>query len=193
MKPVLTSLFAGLLLAASSVAIANPAALMVSSPCAGCHGTNGASLGEAPVIAGLSSMYLNATMKNYRSGARYSTIMERIAKGYDDAQIAAMSDFFSKQAWPATDQKTDATLVAKGQQLHMTNGCIGCHGPTGISPLPNAPRMAGQYAGFLDQQMRDYRDSSKPIPPGAMIMRGMLSRLSDDDLNALAQFYASQK
>ena len=83
--------------------------------------------------------------------------------------------------------------MAKGQNLHMTNGCIGCHGPAGISPLPNAPRMAGQYAGFLEQQMRDYRDSAKPIPPSAMIMRGMLGRLSDDDLNALAQFYASQK
>ena len=193
MNSILNPLFAGLLLAASGVVSAGPSPVMVSSPCAGCHGTEGASLGEAPVIAGLTKAYFVGTMKNYRSGERFGTIMERIAKGYDDAQIEAMGKFFSGKPWPETRQTTSAAKAAAGQTLHITNGCIGCHGPNGIPAMATVPRVAGQYAGFLAQQMRDYRDESKPIPAEALLMRSMLGKLSDEDIDALAQFYASQK
>lgn len=183
----------GALLSGATTASADPTALMVSNPCAGCHGIEGASQGEAPVIAGLSQMYLASTMKAYRDGQRYATIMDRIAKGYDDAQINAMSAYFANLSWPTNNQTVDAGQAAKGQKLHTNSGCAGCHGPTGVSMMPNAPRLAGQYAGFLEEAMKDYKDASKPIPPGAMVMRSMLAAMSDEDIAALAAFYASQK
>ncbi|MCB1864717.1 MAG: c-type cytochrome [Chromatiales bacterium] len=184
------AILAAALLGVSQAALADPAATVVSAPCAGCHGTYGDSAGDAPVIAGQSEMYLVSTMTAYRDGTRYATIMDRIAKGYDDAQIKAMSGFFAAQTWPKiTAGSGDA---ARGQQLHTQLGCLGCHGPTGIAPSPLTPRIAGQYAGFLAQQMRDYKDASKPVSPSAMTMRFMLGNVSDADIDALAAFYSAQ-
>ncbi len=169
-------------------------AAMVSNPCAGCHGTLGASAGlSMPVIGGQPKSYIVASMENYRSGKRHSTIMQRLAKGYDKAQIEAMGTFFAAQAWVPGEQKTDPALVSKGEQLHKARGCAGCHGPNGVSPIPTTPRLAGQYSEYLFLQMRDYLDEHAAVPPAAAVMRGMLKGASEDDIRALAQFYASQK
>ena len=166
---------------------------MVSNTCAGCHGTDGASMGQAPTIGGMNEMYLMQTMQNYKDGLRYGTIMERIARGYDKSQIMDMSKHYANQPWVNAKQEIDSALAARGKQLHMTKGCVGCHGANGISPMPTTPRLAGQYIDFMVIQMQDYQDASRAIPPIAMPMRGMLAGVSEDDLKALAHFYASQK
>ena len=120
------------LLAGSQAFADDMEAAVLSNTCAGCHGTDGASAGEAPVIAGLSEPYLASAMKNYADGTRYSTIMGRIAKGYDPGQILDMSKFYAAKPWVNADQKVDSGLAAKGQQLHMRKGCIGCHGAHNI-------------------------------------------------------------
>lgn len=190
---IAAGLVGGALLSGAPAVLADAAGAMIGNPCAGCHGPDGASQGQAPVIAGANAMYLEMAMKSYRDGQRYATIMDRIAKGYDDAQIAEMGKFFAEKSWPANTQSVDADLAAKGQKIHNGAGCMGCHGPAGIAMMPNVPRLAGQYEGFLKQQMLDYKDAGKAIPPTAMVMRSMLAGLSDDDIAALAAFYASQK
>jgi sulfide dehydrogenase cytochrome subunit len=185
----------GLLAGTYSIAGSAPDPAVLSNPCAGCHGTDGASLGPAPVIGGLSKVYLEQTMNNYKRGQSYSTIMSRIAKGYDAAEIKAMASFFASKPWVSGKQEVDPKLVAKGQTLHMRKGCLGCHGLTGIPPSLTTPipRLAGQYAEYLVLQMQDYQDPAVSISPAAMPMRLMLKDLSEEDLTALANFYASQK
>ncbi|MCB1875529.1 MAG: c-type cytochrome [Chromatiales bacterium] len=183
---------AGLLAGANAMA-GDMRAAVVSNPCAGCHGTDGASAGEAPVIAGLSRVYLMQTMQNYKNGTRFSTIMGRIAKGYDSGQMNDMAVFYSELPWVDGKQDIDADLAAKGKDLHNSRGCNTCHGANGISPMPAAPRLAGQFADYMVVQMQYYQDPAKPKVPMAMPMQGMLAGLSEDDLKALAAFYASQK
>jgi sulfide dehydrogenase cytochrome subunit len=181
------------LLAGAQAFAGDMEAAILSNTCAGCHGTDGASAGEAPVIAGLPEPYLASAMKNYADGTRYSTIMGRIAKGYDPGQILDMAKFYANLPWANANQKVDSDLAAKGQRLHMTKGCIGCHGANGISPMPTTPRLAGQYIDYLVITMQQYQDPSLAIPPTAIAMRGMLAGVGEDDLKALANFYASQK
>lgn len=193
-KKLSAVLAAGLLAASASAAAAGPsAATVVGHTCAGCHGTNGASKGPAPILGGLSEMYLASTMAAYKDGTRYSTIMGRLAKGYDQGEILDMSKFLAAQPWVSGTRPVDAKLADKGKQIHSANGCAGCHGANGISPMPTAPRMAGQYAEYLTFQMQDYKDANKAIPASAMVMRSMLTPVSDDDVKALAAFYASAK
>ena len=184
---------AGMLLAGPQALAGDMEAAILSNTCAGCHGTDGVSEGEAPVIAGLNEMYLNGAMKNYADGSRYSTIMGRIAKGYDQRQTAAMSKFFADKPWVNAKQDVDPGLAAKGKKLHMTKGCVGCHGANGISPMPTTPRLAGQYADYMVITMQQYQDPKVAIPPAGMAMRGMLTGMSEDDIKALAHFYAGQK
>ena len=71
-------------------------ATMLSNTCAGCHGPNGISNGPlTPSIAGLSKEYILESMQDFASGKRPSTVMQRIAKGYNDADIQAISEYFS--------------------------------------------------------------------------------------------------
>jgi cytochrome c553 len=119
--------------------------------------------------------------------------MGRIAKGYDPGQILDMSKHLAAQPWVSGKQTVDAKLAEKGKQIHTANGCAGCHGANGISPMPTTPRLTGQYVDYLVFQMADYKDANKPIPPAAMPMRSMLGPLSDEDVKALAHFYAGAK
>ncbi len=70
----------------------------LAANCAACHGTNGNSAGGAvPGLAGANKDYFVAQMKAFKEGKREATVMHQIAKGYSDAEIAAIADFFAAQ------------------------------------------------------------------------------------------------
>lgn len=65
--------------------------------------------------------------------------------------------------------------------------CATCHGPTGLSQLPNAPHLAGQPAIYLVEQLKNYRSGKRPNEVMAVIAKP----LSDQDIDDLAAWYAS--
>ncbi len=72
----------------------------LAATCANCHGTQGVARGEMKVLAGLPAPSLVATMAAYKAGTLPATIMSQIAKGYSDAQIALIADYFAAQPLP---------------------------------------------------------------------------------------------
>jgi len=81
-------------------ALAQPAAdtaRFVAANCANCHGTNGVAQAPMPSLAGLKKEYIAEQMRAFRDGKRPATIMHQLAKGYSDAQIDAMAEFFARQ------------------------------------------------------------------------------------------------
>jgi len=88
----------GALTLAASVAqaadISTPAVLAGS--CSTCHGPGGQSLGTMPSLAGLDPKYIMTRLKEFRSGEAPATLMNRIAKGYSDAEIEALGQYFTK-------------------------------------------------------------------------------------------------
>jgi cytochrome c553 len=71
----------------------------LAANCANCHGTDGRSADGSgmPGLAGLSATYFIEQMNAFRDGKRQATIMHQLAKGYTDAQIAAMAQYFASQ------------------------------------------------------------------------------------------------
>lgn len=70
----------------------------LAANCAACHGTNGNSAGGAVGgLAGLDKDYFANQMKLFKEGKREATLMHQIAKGYSDAEIAALAVYFSAQ------------------------------------------------------------------------------------------------
>lgn len=93
-------LFAGLLALAALPAQASDmiAGQRLAANCAACHGTNGATVGNAfRPLAGMPREMIVETMQAFRSGSRPATIMHQLSKGYTDEQIAAMAAFFAAQ------------------------------------------------------------------------------------------------
>lgn len=72
-----------------------PAAPLIAQGCAGCHGQNGAGLGATPPIAGTPRDEFIKTWAAFRANERPATIMNRIARGYTDAEVAALADHFA--------------------------------------------------------------------------------------------------
>ena len=72
----------------------------MAATCAACHGTGGkpVSGSTVPALAGRARQDVVDAMSQFRDGKRPATLMHQIAKGYSDAEIAAMADYFSKQA-----------------------------------------------------------------------------------------------
>ena len=69
----------------------------LAAACAGCHGTNGASLQGMPNLAGQQRAYLVQQMQDFKSGKRPATVMHQLAKGYTEEQIEALAAYFSAQ------------------------------------------------------------------------------------------------
>lgn len=67
----------------------------IASTCLTCHGPAGKSQGAIPSLAGLEQAYFVKAMKDFKSGARPSTIMKRHASGYTDAEFEAMGAYFA--------------------------------------------------------------------------------------------------
>jgi sulfide dehydrogenase cytochrome subunit len=183
---------AGGLLAGLQVQAADVSPPAVSNPCAGCHGTGGASAGlSMPSLAGLPREYVHEAMEEFKSGKRYSSIMGRLAKGYSDDDFKAMAAFFEGQPWSSMPQQVDAALAGKGQKIHEEK-CSVCHLDNGRYTEYTLPRLAGQWLEYLQIQMREYK-TREPRMAQPKLMRVMMDSLAPDDLTALAHFYASQK
>jgi sulfide dehydrogenase cytochrome subunit len=72
----------------------------MASACAACHGTQGKPVAGSTVaaLAGRPAQDIQDAMAQFRDGKRPATVMHQIAKGYSDAEVAAIAGYFSKQA-----------------------------------------------------------------------------------------------
>ena len=68
----------------------------IAAQCNGCHGFEGASKGVMPELKGKPAAFLAQTLKDFRSDKKVGTVMNRIAKGYSDAEIDNVARFYSE-------------------------------------------------------------------------------------------------
>jgi len=76
------------------VPVSNPRGQILALSCSSCHGTDGKSVGIIPPIHGKSVDYIESALKDFKSGARVSTVMSRHAKGYSDEEITLIAQYF---------------------------------------------------------------------------------------------------
>jgi len=93
--------------AAASAAVAPAPAAVVPPPpppspaavvnmvnnCFGCHGTDGRSPGAIPSLTNKNAQQAALVLKEFKTGARASTVMARHAKGYTDVELEAIANY----------------------------------------------------------------------------------------------------
>lgn len=181
----------GLVLASSQALAADP--VMLGNTCAGCHGTNGSSVGPAtPSIAGLAKDTIVESMKAYKSGERPSTIMGRIAKGYTDEEFEAMGEFFSKQKMVRYTQETDPAKVKKGAKLH-DKYCEKCHEDGGSFDDEGTGILAGQWMPYLTFSFEDFNSGAREMPKKMKRkLEKMVKKEGQEGIESIVHFYGSQ-
>ena len=69
--------------------------------------------------------------------------------------------------------------------------CQGCHGEDGNSAVATFPKLAGQYAAYIQKQIHDFQGGTSRSDP---IMSGMAATVTDkQDLLDISAYFASQK
>lgn len=67
--------------------------------------------------------------------------------------------------------------------------CGACHGPGGNSSNPEWPKLAGQHAPYVYNQLKGFKSGERKNP----VMTAQAAPLSDQDMKDLAAFFAAQK
>jgi cytochrome subunit of sulfide dehydrogenase len=95
MRSVVAAVIACGSIAAATVASAEPP--VGAAACSGCHPSS--ARGPSPVarLAGRDRAEIVKAMHDFRSGERAATVMDRIAKGFTDAEIQAIAAWYAEQ------------------------------------------------------------------------------------------------
>jgi cytochrome c553 len=68
--------------------------------------------------------------------------------------------------------------------------CQSCHGEDGISATSNYPKLAGQYAAYIQKQIKNFKEGSRKDP----VMSDMAGTVTNDqDLLDISAYFASQQ
>jgi cytochrome c553 len=173
--------------------------------CFQCHGVKGEGNPSAgfPRIAGQSYLYLDASLRNFASGRRVNPIMQPVARQLSPTEMRDVAAYYASLEPPSTNSaaasqassnpamlREGGVLAAVGSAKDGVQGCQNCHGPAGAGLPPVYPSLAGQYASYLEGQMQDFR-SGKRQGDAFEIMQDIARRLSDQQINAAAEYYSS--
>jgi cytochrome subunit of sulfide dehydrogenase len=87
------------LLSAAAIPVADAAAPIPppgASSCSGCHANKSVDT-PVPRLIGLSPAEIEAKMLAFRAGQKPASVMNRIAKGFSDAEIKAIAAWYGAQ------------------------------------------------------------------------------------------------
>ncbi len=177
-----------------SVAADSATGQQKSAVCAACHGVDGNSANpEWPKLAGQHAGYLVKQLQDYRSGARRNAQMSALVTTLNDADMADIAAYYAGQQ--LKHGQASAEWVELGERLYRagnrTSGvpaCTGCHGPTGRGNLPAAyPVLGGQYARYTADQLRAFKQGQRDND-GEAVMRTISSRMSEVEIEAVAEY-----
>jgi cytochrome c553 len=68
--------------------------------------------------------------------------------------------------------------------------CQGCHGEDGNSAISDFPKLAGQYATYIQKQIKDFKMGARQDP---LMTDIALTLTNDQDLLDISAYFASQK
>ena len=169
--------------------------------CVACHASDGNSpLPANPKLAGQFPEYLHKQLANFKPAAgkkaeRDNAVMAGMVVNLSDADMRDVAAFYASQKLKPESAKNKA-LAAQGQKLYrggnLANGvaaCAGCHGPDGAGIPSQYPRIAGQYAEYIEAQLKAFKSGARANDSNGM-MRGVAAKMSEPEIKAVAEYVA---
>ena len=134
-----------------------------------------------------------------RKAARDNETMPPIAKALTPDERQAIAKFYAGLVAPKMEepQKADDKTIAAGAALGRPGRLV--EGVAGLWPMPrrcragrrkDVPCLAGQSAEYIMSQLKAWKDGKRTNDP-LHLMTGISSKLSDDQIAAVAAYYAS--
>ncbi|MGB0129882.1 MAG: c-type cytochrome [Rhodocyclaceae bacterium] len=172
--------------------------------CAGCHNADGNSAIPAnPRLAGQLPEYLYKQLTNFKAAEgkepeRNNAIMGGMVAALSDADMKSLAGWFAKQQ-PKAESQADPKLLKLGQKLYRAGdaskglpACSGCHGPAGGGMPAQYPRLGGQWAEYVETQLKSFRAEERANDPNKM-MRMVAIKMTDPEIKAVADYIAAMR
>jgi cytochrome c553 len=130
---------------------------------------------------------------------RKAETMHPIAKALSAEERQAVAKFYAGLTAPAIAEpnKADDNIIAIGATLANRGdwpkglpGCGQCHGAAGQGVGETFPKLAGQSAEYIANQLKAWKDGKRSNDP-LHLMTGISSKLNDRQVAAVAAYYAS--
>jgi sulfide dehydrogenase cytochrome subunit len=173
--------------------------------CVDCHGAEGLSeSSDVPILAGQAFTVIEDNLLAFRDGDRActetsyrhgdtnrpATSMCEIAGALSDDDIEDLADYFESRAFIPAKQDFDETRVVAGAAVHEKGNCDACHSEGGRVTNGLACILAGQWRPYLAESFRQIRAGERL---GPQVMNDAIKSFSEDEIEALLNFYASQQ
>ncbi len=177
----------------------------LTAVCSGCHGPGGVSVNSTvPTIAGQAYTVIEDNLLAFRDGGRACTETEllqdeaaalvsamcAVVATLDDRDISALAEFYELQVFAPARQSFDAAFAAEGARIHREAGCELCHSQGGRESNGMAAILAGQWTAYLERSLLRIRAGERM---GPKVMNQAIRKMTDRDIAALLNYYASQK
>ena len=174
---------------------------IASQVCAACHAADGNSPAAAnPKLAGQHPEYLTRQLASYKENkARKNPVMMGFAAALTAEDAANVSAYYAAQKPDAKGAARNPAAAKLGEKIYRGGvadkgiaACAGCHGPAGAGIPAQYPRIAGQWADYTRAQLMAFRAGERQNDPQGM-MRGVAAKLSDKEIEAVADYIAGLK
>jgi len=162
--------------------------LYIKNACASCHGPDGKQpvFSHYPSLAGQTKNYLIQQFQNIAQGKRNNNYAAQMQLVVNELKLSH-SDINHIFSWLETltiePKKKLATSTAA--LAYRQRGCGACHGKSGNqSVLMNAPKLAGNNADYLFNQLLSYQTGER----SNNIMSNVVKQIPEQELKDIAQW-----
>ncbi|MEO8132806.1 MAG: c-type cytochrome [Betaproteobacteria bacterium] len=172
--------------------------------CAICHGKDGEGARKNdyyPRLAGKPVEYLYNQLLGFREKRRASSpIMTYMVGGLSDTYLHEIAGYYAalRPPFPTPSPRADTDRLTLGQTLAMRGdpardipSCASCHGTALAGLLPAVPGLIGLYPDYIGAQLGAWKDGKRNSAAPDCMAR-IASRLSGEDISAVAAFLATQ-
>ena len=179
-----------------------------SASCAACHGADGNSpVPSFPKLAGLGEKYLFKQLRDIQSKKRDIPQMAGLLDGMNNKDLRDIAAYYNSKTMQISGAKAIEVQVNSGIKVdglelgervfragNRDSGvpaCTGCHSPNGLGNEPAGyPRLSGQYAEYIEAQLRAYRSGDRTNGGDTKVMRQVAQYMSDAEIIAVANYIA---
>ncbi len=178
-----------------------------SATCIACHMPDGNSVvPQWPKLAGQSASYIAKQLRDFKAKRRLDPTMSPQANPLSEQDIEDLAAYFSSKT--PNPNSGNPALLNKGEKVYRKGNvkmsviaCLGCHGPKGAGnkalldsikapPVVEAPLITSQHAMYIAKQLKAFREGSRKNDVGR-IMRNLTSKMTDEEIEAVAAYTAS--
>ena len=167
---------------------------IVTNLCIACHGIDGNSpLPANPNLSGQHAGYITKQLMQFKNGERDNAVMKGMVANLTEQDMINLGSYFEQQKQNLLFAKSNGEN-SLGEKIYRSGvaskglpACASCHGPAGHGIPDLYPRLNSQHAAYTISQLNAFRLETR-MNDNAMMMRTIAQKLTDKEMNAVADY-----